>query len=133
MLANISYTDPALTAQINRLVGKPFSIWECFRQKGIGSQRLKIETASAQIQEKLRPNQINYCNIELRPDGIIVRFRYLLETYGFIIPYTELTILKHSDTDYKIQNAANFLIVNHLRKDKINHQFFERIQENLKS
>ncbi len=130
MLENISYTNPELTSQINRLVGKPYAIWERFRQKGIGSQRLTIENASPQIQDKLRPNQINYCNIELRPHGIIIRFRYILETYGFVIPYAELLLIKKSDTDYMLQNKDNFLIVSSLRKGKIDHQFFERIQKN---
>ena len=36
----------------------------------------------------------NYCNIELRPGGIIVGFRSILETYAWIVPYARLSIFR---------------------------------------
>lgn len=128
MLENISYTNPEQVQEINKLVGKPFSIWERLKQKGIGSERLKIYDASPEIQEKLHPTQLNYCNIEIRPKGIIIRFRHLLETYGFIIPYTDLH-LENDNHFYVISNSSHSITIGHLRSHKINHTFFVQLAE----
>jgi len=95
MLFNISYNDPAITAKVNTAVGKPFSLKKRIQLKGIGSPKLLITKTSIEIHNLLVLDQnTNHCNIELRPQGIIIRFRSLLETYGLIIPYFKLKIYK---------------------------------------
>lgn len=95
MLHNISYNDPAITAKINATVGKPFSIKERLQRKGIGSPKLLMTKTSLEIHNLLILDQnTNHCNVELRPQGIIIRFRSLLETYGLIIPYFKLKVYK---------------------------------------
>ena len=74
---------------------------ERIRLKGIGSGKLIIIDASEEIIELLKlDNNINYCNIELRTNGIIIRFRSLLETYGLVIPYYKLVIYKGESNIY---------------------------------
>ena len=76
MLLNISYNDIEQKKEIDKLVGKPFSIKERFKMGGIGSEKLIISSASVNIRNLLLlDNNINKCNIELRPKGIIVFFR----------------------------------------------------------
>ena len=66
-------------------------------------KKLIINSASIDIHNLLILDQnINTCNIELRPKGIIVRFRSLLETYGLIIPYYKLKIYKGKSQEYSI-------------------------------
>ena len=94
MLLNVSYNDPKIKKQINSEVGAPFSLRERWKLGGIGSSKLKITHASIDIHNLLvLDNNNNSCNIELRPKGIIVRFRSLLETYGLIIPYFKFSFL----------------------------------------
>ena len=81
MLLNISYNDIKQKNEIDKLVGKPFSIKKRLKMGGIGSEKMIISSASVNIKNLLLlDNNINKCNIELRPKGIIVFFRSLLET-----------------------------------------------------
>ena len=93
MLLNISYNEPKVKEKIETLVGKPFTLKERLAMNGVGSSKLLISSASVDIHKLLiLDNNLNTCNIELRPNGIILRFRSLLETYAFIIPYYKLTV-----------------------------------------
>tara|TARA_B100001559_G_scaffold27981_1_gene21785 strand:- start:241 stop:651 length:411 start_codon:yes stop_codon:yes gene_type:complete len=101
MLLNISYNSDKNKDLISSLVGKPYSLWSLFKIGKIGSPRLKIISASNEISDLLSyDNNISWCNIELRPKGIILRFRSLLETYGLIIPYYKLTLFKSDSNEY---------------------------------
>ncbi|KQC31270.1 hypothetical protein [Flagellimonas eckloniae] len=103
MLLNVSYSDKKVTKKIDEAVGKPFTLKERFALGGIGSPKLFITETSLEIQNLLiLDNNLNTCNIEMRPKGIIVRFRSLLETYGLIIPYYKLTIYKGDFAVYSI-------------------------------
>ena len=95
MLKNISYNDSKIFDEINNYVGKPYTIFQRLRIGGIGSSKLIINKADSKISNLLNlDNNINKCNIEIRPKGIIIRFRSLLETYGLIIPFFKLKLFK---------------------------------------
>jgi hypothetical protein len=99
MLHNLTYNDAKVTHAVNELVGKPFGLIDNIKLNGIGSPRLDIEKASEEIAELLSyDNNRNFCNIELRPKGIIIRFRSLLETFGLVIPYYKLVVFKPGNT-----------------------------------
>ncbi|PWL38069.1 hypothetical protein DKG77_07185 [Flagellimonas aquimarina] len=112
MLLNVSYTDKKITKKVDEAVGKPFTLKERFALGGIGSPKLFMTDASIEIQNLLiLDNNLNTCNIEMRPKGIIVRFRSLLETYGLIIPYYKLTIYKGDFAVYSIYKDNYFIKV----------------------
>ena len=112
MLLNVSYTDKKITQKIDEELGKPFTLKERFQLGGIGSPKLHITDASVEIQNLLiLDNNLNTCNIEMRPKGIIVRFRSLLETYGLIIPFYKLTIYKGDLAVYSIYRDNYFIKV----------------------
>ena len=101
MLLNISYNSDKNEELILSLVGKPYNIWSLIKIGKIGSPRLQIISASKEISKLLSyDNNIDWCNIELRPKGVIIRFRSLLETYGLIIPYYKLTLFKSDSNEY---------------------------------
>jgi hypothetical protein len=98
MLRNVSYNNKEITVEINTMVGKPYGFVERIRRKGVGSQRLLIADASQDVQALLAlDNNMNFCNIELRPGGIILRFRSLLETYGLVISYHQLSVFRNGN------------------------------------
>ena len=112
MLLNVSYTDKKITEKVDAEVGKPFTLKERFAMGGIGSPKLHITETSLEIQNLLiLDNNLNTCNIEMRPKGIIVRFRSLLETYGLVIPYYKLTIYKGDFAVYSIYRDNYFIKV----------------------
>lgn len=98
MLRNISYNNKTIKQEINSLTGNTFSFIDRFKMGGTGSQKFLIVHASDEINRLLSlDNNVNSCNIELRPKGIIVMFRSLLETFGWAIPYSKMSIYKQGD------------------------------------
>jgi hypothetical protein len=126
MLLNISYNDPSQRRSINQEVGKTFSLQKRWSLGGIGSKKLIINSASIDIHNLLILDQnINTCNIELRPKGIILRFRSLLETYGLVIPYYKLKIYKGKSQEYSVYLDQYFVKI---RADSSGiHKFFKKI------
>ncbi len=128
MLVNVSYNNPEVRKKIDAVVGKPFTLKERLRLRGIGIGNLEIESASVQINNLLiLDNNRNLCNIELRPTGIIVGFRSLLESYALVIPYWKLTIYKGDAITYGIYKDAYQLKIRATHK-RI-HRFIKRIMD----
>lgn len=110
MIKNLSYNSKKINTVLLELVGRPFSFIEGLKLGGIGSNKLVIADASKEIVELLRlDNNVNYCNIEIRKNGLIIRFRSLLETYGFIIPYYKLIIYKGESNIYSLYKDTSYI------------------------
>ncbi|WP_425238026.1 hypothetical protein [Ulvibacterium sp.] len=126
MLLNVSYSDKKITEKIDSEVGKPFTLKERWAMGGIGSPRLFITETSIEIRNLLiLDNNRDQCNIEMRPKGIIVRFRSLLETFALIIPYYKLTIYKGELAKYSIYRDHHFIKVQ--ADTKAIQKFFKKI------
>jgi len=112
MLVNVSYNNRDLTRKIDNEVGKPFTLKERWAMNGIGSPKLFITETSMEIGNLLLlDNNLKCCNVEMRPKGIIVRFRALLETYALVIPYYKLSIYKGDLAIYSIFRDHYFIKV----------------------
>lgn len=110
MIKNLSYNSKKINTVLLELVGRPFSFIERLKLGGIGSNKFVIADASKEIVELLRlDNNVNYCNIEIRKNGLIIRFRSLLETYGFIIPYYKLIIYKGESNIYSLYKDTSYI------------------------
>ncbi len=121
MLVNVSYNNREITNRVDKTVGKPFTLKERWAMGGIGSPKLFISASSVEIRNLLiLDNNINCCNIELRPKGIIVRFRSLLETFALVIPYYRLSIYKGEASVYSIFADHHFIKVITDSPSKIN-------------
>ena len=126
MLLNISYNSDKNKELILSLVGKPYNIWSLIKIGKIGSPRLQIISASKEISKLLSyDNNIDWCNIELRPKGVIIRFRSLLETYGLIIPYYKLTLFKSDSNEYSFY--CDTIKIKVLAKTKNSIDFIKKI------
>lgn len=126
MLLNVSYANKKTTEKIDAAVGKPFTLKQRLKMGGIGSPRLDITETSIEIRNLLiLDNNRNCCNIEMRPKGIIVGFRSLLESYALVIPYYKLVIYKGDFAVYSIYKDHYFIKV---RSDtKAIQKFFKKI------
>ena len=126
MLLNVSYNDNTIREKIDAEVGKPFSLKERWSMGGIGSSKLFITHTSLNIHNLLVLDQnLNTCNVELRPQGIIVRFRSLLETYALVIPFYKLKIYKGKAEEYSIYKDESLIKI--LADTKAIHKFFSKI------
>ncbi|WP_373057095.1 hypothetical protein [Zunongwangia sp. H14] len=126
MLQNISYNRPAIKRKIDAEVGKTFTLLERMKLNGTGSPKLHITAASIDIHNLLILDKYtNTCNVEMRPNGIIVMFRSILETYALIIPYHKLTLYKGKAEEYSIYRDHYFIKV---KADKASiHKFFRKV------
>ena len=126
MLLNVSYDDPKIKEKIDAAVGKPFSLKERWVKGGIGSPKLVINQSSIDIHNLLvLDNNLNTCNLELRPKGIILRFRSILETYAMVIPYHKLNLYKGKAQEYSIYKDKQFVKV--VADTKAAFKFFSKI------
>ncbi|MAP55454.1 hypothetical protein [Altibacter sp.] len=128
MLLNVSYNNKPITTKIDEELGKPFTLKERIRQRGIGSPRLLISDSSIHIHNLLiLDSNRNVCNIELRPRGIIVGFRSLLESYALIIPYYKLVLYKGNAEEYSIYRDDYYVKVQAKSKDTAVHSFMLKV------
>ncbi len=126
MLLNVSYNNKQITHKINAEVGSPFTLKERWNLKGIGSPKLFVIKTSVDINNLLiLDNNTNTCNIELRPKGIIIRFRSLLETYALVIPFYKLVIYKGDLVAYTVFRDQYFIKVK--SDTKAIQKFFTKI------
>lgn len=126
MLLNVSYNRPKIRAKIDNEVGATFTWLERIKLGGIGSGKLSINSSSIQIHNLLiLDNNLNNCGIELRPKGVIVTFRSLLETYALVIPFYKLKLYKGQSTVYSIYRDNYFIKVS--IKEKRHHDFLKKI------
>ena len=96
MILNTTYKSKENSNKISDLVGASFSLLDRLKIKGIGSPKLIAVSASKDIWDLLeRTNNTNHINIELRPKGIIVRFKSGYEDYVWAIPFYLLTIFQN--------------------------------------
>jgi len=128
MIRNISYNDKKIKDEIIAMVGRPYTLFESVRMEGTGSPRFIIADCSDEIQDilSLNTNFINYCNIELRPEGVIVGFRSLLETYAWVIPYFNLQVLANAD-HYEIQSNTNYMHIKNTHHSAVNKRFVNQL------
>lgn len=128
MLLNVSYNNPDIKRKINEEVGEPYGLRERIKQGGIGIGHLVITESSIQIQNFLALDKYrNKCNIELRPRGIIVGFRALLDSYALVIPYWKLNLYKGRAEEYSVYRDNYFIKIEAKAKDKKVHNFMKRI------
>ena len=128
MLLNVSYNRPKIKAQIDESVGKAFSLMDRIKMGGIGSGKLVINSSSVQIHNLLiLDSYVNTCSIEMRPKGILLSFRSILETYALIIPYHKLKIYKGESQQYSIYMDSYFVKVK--ADQKRIHQFMKKVMD----
>ncbi len=128
MLFNVSYDDREIERKINNEVGKAYGFIDRFKIGGIGSPKMRIISCSEEIDQLLSmDNNVNVCNIELRPKGIILRFRSLLDPYALPIPFYKLTLYKEKASEYIIYYNHHFVKVQDYQEPL--HKFIQRILE----
>lgn len=128
MLRNISYNNSKIKSEINNLLGNPFTILKRIKLGGIGSPKYIILQTDSKINNLLNlDNNINQCNIEIRPKGIIICFRSLLETYALTIPFYKLKMFKGKSNEYSIYKDEYFIKI--LAKKNNEHEFIKKINK----
>lgn len=131
MLLNISHDYTSKKAKIDAEVGKTFTLAQRQRWEGISHQNINITAASLDIYNLLTVNgKENTCSIEMRPNGIIISFRSMQETYALVIPNYKLKIYKGKAEEYSFYKDQNFIKIWAGSTNPKIHQFVKKIIKN---
>ena len=132
-LYNVSYYEREIDQEINASVGKPYGILKSIKMGGIGSPRMTIDDASEGIKPLLEhAKYLKYCNIEIRPKGLIIRFRLRLDALAFVVPFSVLKITAHGE-GYRLAGSREYLdLIPFRNRSKVN-SFFLKLQRLMNS
>ncbi len=126
MVLETTYANKKNKELINDLVGSPFSFFQILRLKGIGSKRMIIEDVSPNLKMILnKVSDLNYGNIELRPNGILIAINKGLRNFTWVIPYYQLYIYK--TIGFSIHAQGRFVHFKNNRTHKENTAFFNKL------
>lgn len=126
MILNSTYTQKEHKHIIADLIGKPYSFFEALKMGGVGSKRMIIEQVSPNMEQYLNVvSDINYANIEMRPNGILIYINKGLKNYTWVIPYYQLVLYKTNDTSIHAQ--GKFIRFSNTKTFKENATFFKKL------
>lgn len=131
MLINISHNFSESKKKIDAAVGKTFKLEDRQKWGGISRQNIFITAASLDIYNLLVVNEEgNTCSIEMRPDGIIISFRSMQETYALVIPNYKLKVYKGKAEEYSFYKDQYFIKIHAGAGDAEIHEFVKKIIKN---
>lgn len=111
---------------IRDLVGRSFTLLESFQMKGVGSKRMIIQEVSPNLTSLTNTSSdINYANIELRTNGILIFINKGLQNFTWIIPYYQLVIYKTNGASIHAQGKYIHFKNNITFKE--NKNFFDKM------
>lgn len=126
MILDTTYYSKELKELIEDIVGKPYSLIQSLKLKGIGSKRLMIDDVSPNMKQYLnKVSDINYANIELRPKGILIHINKGLKTFSWIIPFYHLVIYKTNGSSIHAQ--GKFIHFKNNLNFRENKSFFKKL------
>lgn len=128
MLVNLSQDKDSLKEKIEAEIGKPFDLVKREELGGIDSGLMEITFSSIDIFNLLILNEgMSTCSLEMRPDGIIIRFQAALETYALVIPYYKLKIYKGRAKEYSLYRDNYFIKVK--ADQQKTHDFMRKLRQ----
>lgn len=128
MVLETTYSSKENKEIINDLVGKPFSLIQSIRLRGVGSKRMIVDEVSPNLTNIInRVSDINYANIELRPKGILIMINKGLRNFTWVIPYYHLVIYKTNGSSIHAQ--GRFIHFKNNKTFKENKSFFDKLMD----
>ncbi|MDA9069358.1 hypothetical protein N9K07_01230 [Arenitalea sp.] len=126
MILDSTYKNKDHKQLLIDVVGKPFTFLESLKMKGIGSKRMIINDVSPNLNTYLNTvSDINYANIELRKNGILIFINKGLQNFTWAIPYYQLVIYKTNGASIHAQ--GKFVHFKNNITFKENKLFFRRM------
>tara|TARA_R110002096_G_scaffold12004_2_gene43617 strand:- start:993 stop:1442 length:450 start_codon:yes stop_codon:yes gene_type:complete len=126
LVLNSTYKNKEEKQILEDLVGRPFTLFESFRMKGIGSKRMVISDVSPNLAHVMNSvSDTNYANIELRKNGILIYVNKGLKNFTWAIPYYQLVIYKTNGASIHAQ--GKFIHFKNNKTFKENKSFFSKM------
>lgn len=124
---DITYSKKEVDEEIDALVGPPYSYIKRLKLGGIGSERALILDASPDLLAYLQYEDApNFCNFELRPEGMITHINYRLQDIAWVIPYRKSSLYQ-SEKGFKVFCDASFLALEKIYKGSDLDKFMQKM------
>lgn len=133
MILDSTYNNKEHKPLLEDMVGRPFSLMESIKMKGVGSKRMIITEVSPNLVPYMNLiSDVNYANIELRKKGILIYINKGLKTFTWAIPYYQLAIFQTNGMSIHAQGS--FIHFKNNKTFRENKTFFEKmIQEKIRN
>ncbi|TDU39836.1 hypothetical protein BXY82_1869 [Gelidibacter sediminis] len=126
MILDTTHTNKDHNKLIDDLVGKSFGLVNAIKMGGVGSKRMIVEAVSPNMQQYLnKVDDVNYANLELRPNGVLIRINKGLKNFTWVIPYYQLVIYKTNGSSIHAQ--GKFIHFKQNTTFKENKAFFDKL------
>ncbi|WP_028281828.1 hypothetical protein [Olleya marilimosa] len=126
MLLNTTHNNKENNKLIDDIVGKPFSLIQSIKMRGVGSKRMIVDEVSPNMASILNTvSDTNYGNIELRPIGILIHITKGLQNFTWAIPYYQLVVYKINGSS--IHSNGKFIHFRNNKTFKENKKFFDKL------
>jgi len=107
VIINITYANKQTDKQIADIVGRPYTLLEKIKMRGVGTSKMQIVEADDKISELLNISvDTKYCYFELRTEGLLIGFQSILKTFVWAIPFRSLSIYYNGGLLSVYSNAA---------------------------
>lgn len=126
MVLDTTYYNKDHKQLINDLVGASFSLMQRFKMNGVGSKRMIVDDVSPNMANMMNlVSDINYANIELRPNGILIMINKGLKNFTWVIPFYQLVLYKTNGASIHAQ--GRFIHFKPNKTFKENKKFFDKL------
>lgn len=126
MILDTTYHNKEHKQLLYNLVGRSFTLLESLKMKGIGSKRMIVGEVSPNMQSYLNTvSDINYANIELRKNGILIFINKGLQNFTWAIPYYQLVMYKTNGASIHAQ--GRYIHFKNNKTFKENKTFFRKM------
>lgn len=114
MVLDTTYYNKEHKELFDNFVGKPYTFFEAIKRRGVGSKRMIVDKVSPNLNPILNTvSDLNYANIEIRKNGILVHITKGHKNFTWAIPFYHLVLYK---TDGMSIHAQGKFI--HFKKSK---------------
>ena len=114
MVLDTTYYNKEHKQLFDDFVGKPYTFFQALKRRGVGSKRMIVDKVSPNLSPILNTvSDLNYANIEMRKNGILIHITKGLKNFTWAIPFYHLVLYK---TDGMSIHAQGKFI--HFKKSK---------------
>ncbi len=95
MVLDTTYYNKEHKQLFDNFVGKPYTFFEAFKRRGVGSKRMIVDKVSPNLNSILNTvSDLNYANIEMRKEGILIHITKGQRNFTWAIPFYHLVFYK---------------------------------------
>jgi hypothetical protein len=95
LVLDTTYYNKEHKELFDNFVGKPYTFFEAIKRRGVGSKRMIIDKVSSNLNPILNTvSDLNYANIEMRKNGILIHITKGLRNFTWAIPFYHLVLYK---------------------------------------